>query len=127
MGYLATVHVVRSRLAPHAAVLVFGGGARYRPYPGSTTVSTINGGAEGMTRTLGVELAPVRVNSLHSGMVVDSPFWQDKPQVQENARLRTLTGRLPTSADVVDAAVFLLENPAVNGVDLRVDGGWRER
>ena len=26
-------------------------------------------------------------------------------------------------ADIVDAVSFLLENPAVNGVDLRVDGG----
>jgi len=26
--------------------------------------------------------------------------------------------------DIVDAAVFLLTNPAVNGVDLAVDGGW---
>jgi len=25
--------------------------------------------------------------------------------------------------DVVDATVFLLENPAMNAVDLRVDGG----
>jgi hypothetical protein len=27
-------------------------------------------------------------------------------------------------ADVVDATVFLLENRAVNGVNLYVDGGW---
>jgi len=33
--------------------------------------------------------------------------------------------RLPTMSDVVDAAAFLLENPAVNGVDLVLDGGWR--
>jgi hypothetical protein len=27
-------------------------------------------------------------------------------------------------ADVVDAAVFLLENPAVDGTNLVIDGGW---
>ena len=27
-------------------------------------------------------------------------------------------------ADIVDAVRFLLENPAVNGIDLRVDGAW---
>jgi hypothetical protein len=27
-------------------------------------------------------------------------------------------------ADVVDATVFLLENRAVSGVNLYVDGGW---
>jgi hypothetical protein len=26
--------------------------------------------------------------------------------------------------DVVGAAVFLLENGSVNGIDLNVDGGW---
>ena len=27
-------------------------------------------------------------------------------------------------ADVADAVEFLLRNPAVNGVNLNVDGGW---
>ena len=27
-------------------------------------------------------------------------------------------------ADIVDAVRFLLENKSVNGIDLRVDGGW---
>jgi hypothetical protein len=30
-------------------------------------------------------------------------------------------------ADIVGAVAFLLENPAVNGVDLIVDGGWHCR
>ena len=29
--------------------------------------------------------------------------------------------------DIVAATVFLLENPAINGVDLIVDGGWHCR
>ena len=37
---------------------------------------------------------------------------------------KTPTGRLVTMADVSAAAVFLLENTAVNGVNLAVDGGW---
>ncbi len=39
-------------------------------------------------------------------------------------RERTPTGRLVAMADIVDAVVFLLENNSVNGIDLRVDGGW---
>ncbi|MBA2382921.1 MAG: short-chain dehydrogenase, partial [Chloroflexi bacterium] len=35
--------------------------------------------------------------------------------------------RLTTMAEIVDAAVFLLENTGVNGVDLIVDGGWHCR
>jgi hypothetical protein len=26
--------------------------------------------------------------------------------------------------EIVDAAIFLLDNGAVNGIDLDVDGGW---
>ena len=37
---------------------------------------------------------------------------------------RTPTGRLVTMDEIVDAATFLLENTAVNGVNLPVDGGW---
>jgi NAD(P)-dependent dehydrogenase (short-subunit alcohol dehydrogenase family) len=44
--------------------------------------------------------------------------------VLENVRARTPIGRLVTTDEVVDAATFLLENGAVNGVNLEVDGGW---
>jgi NAD(P)-dependent dehydrogenase (short-subunit alcohol dehydrogenase family) len=106
-------------------VLVFGGLAKDWPYPGSTTVSTINAGVLGMTRTLSVELAPIRVNSLHTILIEDSLCWQGNPDMLALARGQSLTGKLPTTADVVDASAFLLENPAVNGVDLRLDGGRR--
>lgn len=39
--------------------------AKERPYPGSTTITTINGGVTSMVRTLALELAPLRVNALH--------------------------------------------------------------
>lgn len=126
VGYVEIVHALRSRLSDTSSILVFGGQARLRPYPGSTMVSTVNGGVIGMVRTLSVELAPTRVNSIHPGIVGDSPFWADKPaQVLEAFRSGTLTGALATMADVVAATAFLLENRSVNGVDLVVDGGWR--
>lgn len=126
VGYVEVAHALRSRLSSDSSILIFGGQARVRPYPGSTMVSTVNGGVIGMVRTLSVELAPIRVNSIHPGIVGDSPFWADKAaQVLENFRSGTLTERLATMADVVSAAAFLLENRAVNGVDLVVDGGWR--
>lgn len=125
VGYAEVVHQLADRLAPDASILVFGGGAKDRPYPGSTTVSTVNGGVLGLTRTLAIELAPIRVNSIHPGIVEDSPFWIEKPpDVLEGFRTRTPTGRLCTMDDIVGAVVFLLENRAMNGVDLRVDGGW---
>lgn len=126
VGYTETVHALSPKLAIDASIVIFGGMARIRPYPGSTTVTTVNAGVIGLVRALSTELAPIRVNSLHPGIVGDSPFWSDKPpQVLEAFRSGTLTGKLATMADVVGATEFLLENPAVNGVDLVLDGGWR--
>ena len=127
VGYAEVVHTLAPRLAEDASLVLFGGMAKERPYPGSTTVSTVNGGITGLTRTLVEELRPVRVNAIHPGIVGDSPFWAEKPAAIENYRSQTPTGRLATMADIVGAVVFLLENPSVNGVDLIVDNGWHCR
>jgi NAD(P)-dependent dehydrogenase (short-subunit alcohol dehydrogenase family) len=127
VGYTEVVHALRSRLTDDGAVLLFGGMAKERPYPGSTTVSTVNGGIVGLTRTLVEELKPIRVNSIHPGIVGDSPFWAEKPEAIENYRRQTPTARLATMADIVGATAFLLENAAVNGVEILVDGGWHCR
>ena len=124
VGYTETIHALASRLTADASILLFGGLALRRPYPGSTTITTVNGGVEGLARALAVELAPVRVNAIHPGIVGDTPEWADKAAVLEAVRARTPLGRLVTTKEVVGAAVFLLENGAVNGVSLEVDGGW---
>lgn len=125
VGYIEVVHALVSRLARDSSIVVFGGLAKDRPYQGSTIVSTVNGGVTGMVHTLAVELAPVRVNAIHPGIVGDSPYWSAKPAaVLEGVISRTPTRRLTTMGDVVDAVVFLLSNPSVNGVNLNVDGGW---
>ena len=125
VGYTEVVHVLRPRMTDDSAIVVFGGQAKERPYPGATTVATVNAGVRGLVNTLAVELAPVRVNAVHPGVVGDSPYWQGKPaEVLAGLRARTPTGRLATMADVVDAVDFLLRNRSVNAVELSVDGGW---
>jgi NAD(P)-dependent dehydrogenase (short-subunit alcohol dehydrogenase family) len=125
VGYTAVVHALSQRFADDGSVVLFGGLAKDRPYPGSTTVTTVNGGIEALVRTLALELAPVRCNAIHPGFVSDTPYWSNRPpEVLERIRTRTPTGRLATTDDIVHAVVFLLENPAVNGINLPVDGGW---
>ncbi len=124
VGYTEVVHALLDRMGPNASILLFGGLALRRPYPGSTTVTTVNGGVVGMVHTMAAELAPIRVNGLHPGIVGDSPYWADKPVVLENVSARTPLGRPVTMDEVVDATIFLLENGAVNGINLDVDGGW---
>lgn len=122
VGYTEAIHVLRDRLSPEASVVLFGGLAFERPYPGSTTVSTVNGGVLGMVHSLAGELAPVRVNAIHPGIIGDSPFWEGK----DNSHIinRTPLGRLVTMDEVVHAVEFLLDNGGMNGVNLPVEGGW---
>jgi NAD(P)-dependent dehydrogenase (short-subunit alcohol dehydrogenase family) len=125
VGYTEVVHVLAPRMRQHGSIVLYGGLAKDRPYPGSTTVTTVNGGVTSMIRTLAVELAPLRVNAIHPAVVGDSPYWANKPQeLLDGLRARTPLGELVTIDDVVDATAFLLENRAVTGVNLRVDGGW---
>ena len=125
VGYTEVVHALLPRLADDAAILIYGGLARDRPYPGSTTVTAVNGAVTSLVRTMVVELAPRRVNALHPAIVGDSPQWRDMPAERFDALVqRTPIGRLVTMAEVVDASRFLLENGAINGLNLAVDGGW---
>jgi NAD(P)-dependent dehydrogenase (short-subunit alcohol dehydrogenase family) len=127
VGFTAVVSTLRGRLTDDASLVLFGGMAKERPYPGSTTVTTVNAGVVGLARTLVEELKPVRVNSIHPGVVGDSPYWAEKPAAIAHYTSQTPIGRLARMDEIVGAVVFLFENTAVNGVDLIVDGGWHTR
>ncbi len=122
VGYTEVVHTLIERFTEDASIVLFGGLAMERPYPGSTTVSTVNGGVTGLVRSLATELAPIRVNAIHPGIIGDSPYWADK----DNSRIieRTPLGRLVRMQEIVEATAFLLDNQGINAVNLPVDGGW---
>ena len=124
VDYTEVVHALGDRLTEGASIVVYGGLAKLRPYPGSTTVTTVNAGVDGLVRTLVGELAPVRINAIHPGIVADSPFWESKTEALEAVLARTPSGRLVRMRDISEAVSMLLENPSINGTELRVDGGW---
>jgi NAD(P)-dependent dehydrogenase (short-subunit alcohol dehydrogenase family) len=125
VGYTEVIHVRLPRLHDESSILIYGGLARDRPYPGSTTVTTVNGAVTSLVRTLVIELAPIRVNALHNGIVGDSPQWRDMAPERHKALVdRTPIGRLVTMEESMGAARFLLENAGVNGINLALDGGW---
>lgn len=128
VGYTETVHTLLDRLeaSVDTGIVLFGGRAKDAPYPGSTTVSTINGGVEGLVTTLAHELTPIRVNAIHPGIIGNSPFWAAKPPaVIEGYQSRTPGGQLATMEDVVGATRFLLDNRGVSATNMFVDRGWR--
>jgi NAD(P)-dependent dehydrogenase (short-subunit alcohol dehydrogenase family) len=121
VGSAEAVRALLGRFNPDASIVLFGGLAKERPYPGSTMVTTFNAGVTGLARTLAVEIAPHRVNAIHPSVVGDSPKWREVPD--HPAIARTPIGRLVTMAEVADAAEFLLRNKGINAHDLHLDGG----
>jgi quercetin dioxygenase-like cupin family protein len=92
------------------------------PYPGSTMVSTVNGGVTGLSTPgrrarpdpAATPSTPASSATAHTGAPRARP-----PAVPPGPRRGAVT-----MEDVVGAVVFLLENRSVNGVNLAVDGGW---
>jgi NAD(P)-dependent dehydrogenase (short-subunit alcohol dehydrogenase family) len=120
VGYTEAVRVLSGTFGPSASVVLFGGLAKDRPYPGSTMVTAVNQGISGLVRTMAVELAPHRINAVHPGVVGDSPKWQG---IEHPHASRTPLGRLVAVSEIVGAVEFLLDNTGINGQDLLIDGG----
>ena len=124
VGYTEVIHTLAQRFTPTASIVLFGGQARERPYPGSTTVTSINGGVSTLVRSLAIELAPVRANVIHPGVVGDSPAWVANKEALDRNRAITPGGKLVTTADCVGAVLFMLDNQSMNGANLVIDAGW---
>jgi NAD(P)-dependent dehydrogenase (short-subunit alcohol dehydrogenase family) len=120
VGYTEVVRALRPNFSADAAVALFGGIPKDRPYPGSTVVTTFNAGVSGLTKALAVAIAPHRVNALHPGVAGDSPKWRDAPAHPHIPR--TPIGRLVTMDEVAGATESLLSNTGVNAHDLVVGG-----
>jgi NAD(P)-dependent dehydrogenase (short-subunit alcohol dehydrogenase family) len=124
LGFTAVVSAMRDRLAEDGSIVLFGGRAKDRPYPGGMTVATVNASISGMVPALALQVAPRRVNAIHPGIVGDSPYWSDNQEFTEKVREATPTGRNVTMEDIVDGVDFLIRNRSVNGIELYIDGGW---
>ena len=94
VGYVEVIHALLPRFGADASVVLFGGQARERPYPGSTTVTAINGAVTTMVRNLAYELPALRFNAIHPGVVVDTPAWAGNTAVLDRTRSQTPGGRL---------------------------------
>lgn len=109
---------------------VFTGGiSTDRPVPGAWVSGVATAAAEQMARVFAVELAPLRFNAVSPGWT-DTPMWDRVLGTSKAATLEQVGGGLPvgrvaTAGEVAEAVLFLMNNPAVTGEVLHVDGGGR--
>lgn len=98
--------------------------------PGRTLYCMSKHGVEGLTKAMGVELAPlgIRVNSVCPTFVL-TPM--TKPMLEDKAFKDFVFNMIPmkklaTTEDVANACLFLLSDLAsmVTATSIKVDGGW---
>ena len=125
IGYTEVVHTLLPRLSDDASIVLFGGLARDRPYPGSTTVSTINGGIGGLVHTLAAELGADPGQRAAPGHRRRQPVLvgqggRDR-QRSRPGRRSDATSRWPTSSTASTSCSAIARSTAI---ELAIDGGW---
>jgi NAD(P)-dependent dehydrogenase (short-subunit alcohol dehydrogenase family) len=109
------------------SLVFFSGFPAFKINVGFLGVAITDGAVDFLTRSLAVELAPIRVNAISPG-VIDSGAWDSlgehgKREHFESVSRTNLAHRLGTAEDVAGAALFAMTNTFVTGVTLKVDGG----
>jgi NAD(P)-dependent dehydrogenase (short-subunit alcohol dehydrogenase family) len=108
-------------------LLFMGGTGGRRTAPGSGLISALTAAGPAMTRSLAVEIAPIRVNLIAAGFV-DTPLSAALLGDQLDARREELRTTLPVRrvigpADIAALAVHLMANTAITGATFDIDGG----
>ena len=115
------------RMPKDGSFVLFSGSAALKPSIGMLAVAATNGAVDVVTRSLAVELAPIRVNAVSPGTIDTGAY--DALGAEKKAALfaqRAATnpaGRIGSPEDIAEAVLFALTNTFLTGVSLAVDGG----
>ncbi len=128
--FWGAVHLAKHgapRIREGGSITLMSGTSVERPVAGGAIGTAAVGAIEALTRTLAVELAPLRVNCLRAG-VVDTPlldafFGDQRDAVVAELGTGLPVGRVGRPEDVAAAALFLMSNGYATGSTLTLDGG----
>ena len=115
------------RMNAGGSFVLFSGVNAFKVNVGYLGVAITNGAVDFLTRSLAVELAPIRVNTISPG-VIDTGAWDSlgedgKRDYFEHVGSSNPTRRIGTPADVAGAVLFAMTNTFLTGVTLKIDGG----
>jgi NAD(P)-dependent dehydrogenase (short-subunit alcohol dehydrogenase family) len=116
-----------SKVRPGGTLLFMGGTGGRRTAAGSSFIAALTAALPAMTKTLALEVAPVRVNLIAAGFV-DTPLSASLPGDEIDERRQQLRTTLPIGrvvgpADIAALAIHLMTNTAVTGATFDIDGG----
>jgi NAD(P)-dependent dehydrogenase (short-subunit alcohol dehydrogenase family) len=127
IGPLMLAKHLGPRINEGGSVVLFSGVAAFKIAVGTLAVAITNGAADTLTRSLALEVAPIRVNAISPG-VIDTGAWdalgeQGKAEMFSDQSERNPAGRIGTAEDIADAVLFTMTSTFLTGITLAVDGG----
>lgn len=126
-GALGAVKHAQGHISSEGSITLTDGLVAHRPRKGAAINTAMAGAIEHLTRSLAVDLAPLRINAVCPGYVL-TEVWDGLPEADRDERIRGLTRRqpLPRAADpaeVAEAYLYLMRGGFTTGQVLIVDGG----
>ena len=126
-GSLYAAKYAAKHMQDGSSITFTSGVSAWRPRPGSSVGAASCGAVEAFARSLALELAPIRVNTIQPGFI-DTPLIDELAGERKRDLIAMQSARLPvkrvgTPEDIADAVLFLMKNGFVTGITLTVDGG----
>ena len=114
-------------IAPGGSLTFVSGFLSIRPRIGGAIVSAANGALESLTKSLALELAPVRVNAVSPG-IVDTPIRAAMPEEARRKMLEQTAGALPvrrvgSGEDIARQILAFMTIGFATGSIVFLDGG----
>jgi NAD(P)-dependent dehydrogenase (short-subunit alcohol dehydrogenase family) len=126
-GSLYAAKYAAQKMPPDGSITFTSGTSAWRPRPGGSVGSASCGAIEAFGRSLAVELAPIRVNTIQPGLIdtplIDSLLGERAEAIRQMEAKRIPVGRVGRSEDIAEAVLFLMKNGFTTGITLTVDGG----
>ncbi|WP_437949495.1 SDR family oxidoreductase [Sorangium sp. So ce296] len=124
-GFVNVLRAAAPRLREGGSVTLMAGASAVKPpREGFSVLAAASGAILSFGKALSLELAPIRVNVLMSGVVDTAIHAGRREQMKAWAEKDLLVRRFGQPEDIAHAIEFLMTNPYMTGHTLTVDGGF---
>ena len=116
-----------AEIRPGGSLTLVSGYLSTRPRPGAAIVGAVNGALESLTKSLALELAPIRVNVVSPGPI-DTPIRASMPEAVRRDMLAKTAASLPVgrvgeSEDIAQQILTFMTLGFATGSVVYIDGG----
>ncbi|WP_420418006.1 SDR family oxidoreductase [Pacificispira sp.] len=128
-GSIDVVRAAHDRMRAGGSFVFTGGLSSDRPVPGAWVSGIATMAAEQLARVLALDLAPIRFNAVAPGYT-ETPMWdaifpREGARALDAATARQPVPRLVSPDEVAQAVLLLMQNEAITGETIHIDGGAR--